>query len=254
MSLHFGTPRQPSDLNSSIDEPSRQGGAKPSRIELTLDPPSKTEKSTIGESSHYIPQRPTGPDDHIKKWYVLRVRYNHDATAYDALSASGLHVFYANHHVVKLIHGKRRKVEAPLLPGLLFAHATKADIEDFMFGTSPMSLHVRFYRDRTRLRTDQGLNPPLTVDDHDMDSFIKICQSGSPYIQVIPDDKQGLIRKGDWVRVTGGDFKGVEGRTAIVKRQRCVLVDLKGVCCVTTAYIPKFLLEVVTGKDEVAYT
>lgn len=200
-------------------------------------------------SSHYIPTRTTTPDDHIKKWYVLRVRYNHDTTAYDALSNSGLDVFYANHHVVKLIHGKRRKVEVPLLPGLLFAHATKADIEDFMFGTSPVSLHVRFYRDRTSLRTEDGLNPPLTVGDHEMDSFIRICQSGNPYIQIIPDDKQNLIRKGDWVRVTGGDFKGVEGRTAIVKRQRCVLVDLKGVCCVTTAYIPKFLLEIVPQEE-----
>lgn len=196
-------------------------------------------------SSHHIPTRAFTHADRIRKWYVLRVRYNHDAPAYDALAASGLDVFYANHRVVKLIHGKRRKVEAPLLPGLLFAHAAKADIEDFMFGTSPMSLHVRFYRDRTRLRSDQGLNPPLTVGDREMDSFIKICQSGNPYIQIIPDDRQNLIRKGDWVRVTGGDFKGVEGRTAIVRRQRCVLVDLKGLCCVTTAYIPKFLLEVV---------
>ena len=238
-------------MNSSIDEITRQGGNEPSRKEPTLIPHPKIEKSALGVTSNYILNKRYSDDEKEDKWYVLRIRYNHDEDAYkELLSAQIKKVYFATHQVVKLVHGKRKKIKAPLIPGLLFAFSSRMDLDYFMFGKSPMAVHVRYYRNRSTGKDEQGYNDPVTVPELEMDSFMKICDADNPYVQVIPPEKQQHIRKGDWVRVIGGPFKDVIGRTAIVKRQRCVLVDLQGICSISTAFITKALLEPLQTKDE----
>lgn len=240
-----------SGMNSSIDEITRQGGKKPSRKEPTLNPPPKTEKSTIGVTSSYILNKRYSEEEKKDKWYVLRIRYNHDEDAYrELLSAQISKVYFATHQVVKLVHGKRKKIKAPLIPGLLFAFSSRKDLDYFMFGNSPMAEHVRYYRNSSMGKDEYGYNDPVTVPDREMESFMKICDAENPYVQVIPSEKQQQIRKGDWVRVIGGPFKDVVGRTAIVKRQRCVLVELQGICSISTAFITKALLEPLPTKDK----
>ena len=69
-------------MNSSIDEITRQGGKEPSRKEPTLNPPPKIEKSALGVTSSYILNKRYSDDEKEDKWYVLRIRYNHDEDAY----------------------------------------------------------------------------------------------------------------------------------------------------------------------------
>ena len=45
------------------------------------------------------------------------------------------------------------------------------------------------------------------------------------------------------VRVIDGDFKGVVGKVARVCGQQRVVVEIKGVCLVSTAYIPSAFIE-----------
>ena len=45
------------------------------------------------------------------------------------------------------------------------------------------------------------------------------------------------------VRVTDGEFKGVEGRVARVSGQQRVVVEVEGVCLISTAYIPSAFIE-----------
>ena len=189
-------------MNSSIDEITRQGGKEPSRKEPTLNPPPKIEKSAIGVTSNYILNKRYSDDEKEDKWYVLRIRYNHDEDAYkELLSAQIKKVYFATHQVVKLVHGKRKKIKAPLIPGLLFAFSSRMELDYFMFGKSPMAVHVRYYRNRSTGKDEQGYNDPVTVPELEMDSFMKICDADNPYVQVIPPEKQQHIRKGDWVRV-----------------------------------------------------
>ena len=83
-------------MNSSIDEITRQGGKEPSRKEPTLNPPPKIEKSALGVTSSYILNKRYSDDEKEDKWYVLRIRYNHDEDAYkELLSAQIKKVYFA---------------------------------------------------------------------------------------------------------------------------------------------------------------
>lgn len=50
-------------------------------------------------------------------------------------------------------------------------------------------------------------------------------------------------RNGDLVRIIEGDFKGIVGRVARVAGQQRVVVELDGICMVTTAYIPSAFIK-----------
>lgn len=61
-------------------------------------------------------------------------------------------------------------------------------------------------------------------------------------VKVVSED-QCHFKSGDLVKVTGGEFKGVVGRVARLGGQQRVVVEVKGVCLVSTAYVPTGLLE-----------
>ena len=59
-------------------------------------------------------------------------------------------------------------------------------------------------------------------------------------------------RSGDNVRIIEGEFKGIVGRVARVAGQQRVVVELDGICMVTTAYIPSaFINEDLEEEGEI---
>lgn len=236
---------------SSADELSPQNGKYPPGTDVTTSSPPKVVKTGVSSSytlnakeEQLTSKEPSNSDEDSKvKWYVLRVRYNNDKKAYNELQKEMEEVFFATRHVTRLIHGKRKKVVVPMLPGLLFVKASRNDILKFRHSSSPMAIYVRFYRNRTEPKSDFGKNPPVTVKDTVMMSFINICKADNIHSRILTEEQRKKIVPGTHVRVIDGFFKGVEGNIIKVNRQRCVLVDIKNVCSIHTAYVPKACLE-----------
>lgn len=128
----------------------------------------------------------------------------------------------------------------PLIPNLLFAHATKKEIDPVL--AAPGNAYLSYYYDHFRINAD-GKNPPLIVPDKQMDNFIRLTSIANDHILFV-DRSQCHFKNGDHVVVTDGDFRGIEGRIARVSRQQRVVVELDGIGCITTAYIPKAFLRV----------
>lgn len=91
-------------------------------------------------------------------------------------------------------------------------------------------------------RDEFGKNPPLIVDYKKMEQFISLTTIMNEHIKIV-DNKACNFKSGDFVRVTDGMFKGIEGRVARVSGQQRVIVELKGLCLVATAYIPTSFIE-----------
>ncbi|MFW5550092.1 MAG: KOW motif-containing protein, partial [Prevotella sp.] len=107
---------------------------------------------------------------------------------------------------------------------------------------SPANAYLSYYYDHFRTDAD-GKNPPLIVPDKQMDNFIHLTSIDNDHILFV-DRSQCHFKSGDHVVVTDGDFRGIEGRIARVSRQQRVVVELDGIGCITTAYIPKAFLRV----------
>ena len=189
----------------------------------------------------------TPPHDNNEnlKWFVLRVSYGRAVKASNLLNENRIKTFNPLHKVVKRVDGKLRRVQLPLLPGLIFAHTEAAILDSIMQEPSIRSL-VSYYYDHFRLAAS-GYNPPLVVPNGPMNSFIKALSADSHDVRVVKPEHVHY-KSGDIVRVTAGEFKGVEGRVARAAGQQRVIITLQSLCLVATAYIPTGCLEIIKPK------
>lgn len=228
--------------------------AKPRRGEV--NPPA------IGFAPNALPEA-NGSDTGVSvgsvntpaEWFVLRITYHRAQKANDMLAANGIKTYMPMKYATKTVNGHQRRVTTPLLPNLLFAHTNYTKLNNLVkrlnstnagpTSGNPGTKLITFYYDH--FHTDNGgKNLPLTVPDGAMQNFIRLTSLTNEHIRAVRTD-QCHYKSGDMVRITDGEFKGICGRVARVAGQQRVVVELKGVCLVTTAYVPSGFIEKKTG-------
>lgn len=239
---------QPHQGGEPIDSPLRSGltsHANPEAQSVATGVSVGNTHSATGETS--TPK--ITPPQFGRKWFVLRVSYGRSIKAEQLLKELGITTYNPLHVVVKMVRGRRRRVQLPLLPGLLFVHAEPTFLDATIKEPAVRAL-LSYYYDHFQ-QTALGNNPPLTVSDSSMQSFIIATTHPDQDVRVV-NPEQVHYKSGDIVRVIAGDFKGVEGRVARTAGQQRVIVQLQGLCLIATAYIPTGCLEIITpaaGKD-----
>lgn len=176
------------------------------------------------------------------EWYVMRATYGREILAYNTIRGNGGTAYIALRHTVKERNGRKHKVVEPLVQQFVFVYATRKEADTFVNDTPGLGF-LTYYYDHFSIGPS-GYNPPLTVPASQMENFIRVTSVDDEHIQTISPD-QIRYKTGDMVRVTAGKFEGVTGKVARINRQNRVVVELKGVCLVATAYIPSYALEVV---------
>ena len=163
------------------------------------------------------------------------------------MQSKGVEVFLPTEMVVRLVKGKRRKLEVSLIPNMFFAYGTEEELKSFVFDNVNLPFlrfYYRFYQEgRLKMKT------PWIVPASQMRSFRIICETRDDNMivstRVIP-----RFQRGDMVRVVEGKFKGVVGRVVKYKAQQRVGMIIDGLVSVATAYVPDAFLErIEEGED-----
>lgn len=178
-----------------------------------------------------------------KQWFVLRVSYGRIDKAKTFVEAKGIESYVPLRYKEVRKQGKKRIIPIPLLPSLIFIHASAEQVEALLHDNKVVSNESRallsYYFDHTiHCQNNPDRNPPLTIQDEAMNNFIRLTSIKNPHI--IPVTSNSIQFKfGDNVVVTEGEFKGVHGKVARIARQQRVVVELFDGCLVATAYVPK---------------
>lgn len=216
-------------------QPSDTGSSCPS-AGLTSCTPSTSDNVRDGVSVENVPNG-------NKLWFVLRVSYGRIDKAKTYVEAKGLECYVPLQYKEVRKQGKKRIIPKPLLPSLIFVHASAEQLEALLHDNKVVSNESRsllsYYFDHTiHLQDNPNLNPPLTIRDEAMNNFIRLTSVKNPHI--IPITSNNILFKlGDNVIVTEGEFKGVHGRVARIAGQQRVVVELFDGCLVATAYVPR---------------
>ena len=153
-------------------------------------------------------------DETNTKWYAARVLYNRVPPIRDRLATDRIEFFVPE-----------------IIGSLVFIKATKEYI-----GTLEQDYFNRMWVYRNPLT-----NTPSPIPDKEMEVFIFVCTAGRRGLTFLGDDKAEYHR-GDRVRVTDGPFKGAEGHIVRIKKDRRLVVTIRGVAAVATTFIhPQFL-------------
>ena len=230
-------------MNTLSNVNDRRGGTKPpydgliSNVILEVQSHQQDENSNTGVSSLYVPF-----ENH--QWFVLRATYNRVEKNIETLEKNVVHVYIPKHYVVQIKNGKKKRVLEPLLPNLVFVYSTQSHLEELFRKENDLN-HLRFYRDKTKDVSQQDeKHPPVVVPYYEMLNFIKLTSVESEHIKLV-EPEHCHYKSGDKVRIVEGDFAGVVGRVARIAGQQRVVVEINGLCMVTTAYIPSAFLEAV---------
>ena len=178
-----------------------------------------------------------------KQWFVLRVSYGRIDKAKTFVEAKGLECYVPLQYKEVRKQGKKRIITTPLLPSLIFVHASEEQVEALLHDNKVVANESRallsYYFNHTIHRQDNpDRNLPLIIRDEAMNNFIRLTSIKNPHI--IPVTSNSIqFKLGDNVVVTEGEFKGVHGRVARIAGQQRVVVELFDWCLVATAYVPK---------------
>ena len=229
-------------MNTLSNVNDRRGGTNPpydgltSNVILEVQSHQQDENSNTGVSSLYVPIE-------NYQWFVLRATYNRVEKDIDTLKKSVAYVYIPKHHVIQNKNGKKKRVLEPLLPNLVFVYSTQSHLEELFRKENDLN-HLRFYRDKTKVVSQQDeKHPPVVVPYYEMLNFIRLTSVESEHIKLV-EPENCHYKNGDKVLIVDGDFTGVEGRVARVAGQQRVVIEMKGVCIVATAYIPSAFLYV----------
>lgn len=169
------------------------------------------------------------------RWYVMRV-YKNERRAEEWLSSpEGLSYFIPKRPAMYSYHGRKVRKQIPVIPGLIFVHASFRQIVTFK---QSCYNGLQFM--------PAGREPDgryLTVREREMDSFMRVCaQSGFGPVFFHHTDEINL-EKGTRVRVHGGLFDKAEGFFVRVagKRSRQLVVMLTGVMAVSASVHAEYL-------------
>lgn len=231
------TTNQPSKADASLynGQPTDTGLSCPS-AGLTSRTPSTSEDTRNGVSVENVPVG-------NKQWFVLRVSYGRIDKAKTFVEAKGIESYVPLRYKEVRKQGKKRIIPIPLLPSLIFIHASAEQVEALLHDNKVVSNESRallsYYFDHTiHCQNNPDRNPPLTIQDEAMNNFIRLTSIKNPHI--IPVTSNSIqFKLGDNVVVTEGEFKGVHGRVARIAGQQRVIVELFDGCLVATAYVPK---------------
>ncbi len=172
----------------------------------------------------------TTNDSAIVRWYVMRA-YKSEKLAEEVLAErSGLKFFVPKHYVMRTFHGRKAKILVPVIPSLVFVHASKESILNFK----------KIYNFLQFVMWEKSTGKEcLVVPDNQMEDFIKVSSAQEDTTTYFKPEEINISR-GTRVRIHGGRFDGVKGVFMQVKgkRNRRLVVMLEGIMAVVAEVDP----------------
>lgn len=170
------------------------------------------------------------------RWYVMRdlKRHNAKLPAYRQLAEEGFRIFTPMRKQLSLRQGKRQLEEVPVIPNLLFVHATRRALDPTVERTP--TLQYRYAR-------GGNFNRPMVVADAEMERFIHAVAVSEKPVYLLPEEITPEMY-GRRIRIVGGPLDGYEGcllttRGSKVKR---LMVEIRGFLGVGVEVNPEYII------------
>ena len=125
--------------------------------------------------------------------------------------------------------------EVPIIPSLILFRSTKTEAEKI---ERKFLNKVMLYREKN----SENKKEPSKISEREVRIFNIVATSGIEGLDFY-DVYNPKFTQGDKFRVIAGPLKGAEGYVVRIKKDHKLYVSIKGLCAVTTGYIPKSFLQ-----------
>lgn len=164
-------------------------------------------------------------EQHNSHWVVVKTKPRAEKKLAQQLQAQGILSFVITYTTLKQWSDRKKKVELPLIPGVVFVAHTPENLLA-LYG---YSLVVGVLNEFGR---------PALVKWHEINNLITLAKAWSGD-RVHLDVGGPSLTTGDWVEVTQGQFKGMRGTLTELKGQHRLVVALEALQWAVTLDISK---------------
>lgn len=171
-----------------------------------------------------------------KVWHAMRATYNRAMLAKELLESKGVRTFVPLRYEMRERPGRKKTRElVPVMRNLIFAYVEPSVIQE-------IKSHTGYLQYITNTRTKEK----ILVPEKQMEQFIAVCGTMNDHLLWLRPEEVDL-KKGQRVRILGGEFEGYEGVFMKVRgaRDRRVVIEIRGVVSVALATVHPSLIETI---------
>ena len=174
--------------------------------------------------------------DNKKSWFAFKIFFGKGQPVKNYFVSNNIeHIYDVARPYWDKKDKKSKFKDVPIIPSLIFSHSTRAEAEE----TERIFLNkVMLYRDKN----EDDVRTPAIIPEREIEIFKIVATSGVEGLDFY-DEYNPKFTQGDKFRVIDGPFKGAEGYVVRIKKDHKLYVSIKGLCAVTTGYIPKAFLQ-----------
>lgn len=161
-------------------------------------------------------------------WFAARTRKGHELSVRDRLQEWGEEHFIPTKRTMRIRGNRRKEVEVPLIPNLIFLRTTKSHACELANGGRLSIFYI----------IDRNTRTLLQVPEKQMDDFMRV-------VDLSPDSlclSELPLALGGRVQVVKGEFAGVEGELLSLPTRTYVVVQIGGGLLAAKVRIPKSYL------------
>lgn len=161
-------------------------------------------------------------------WFPLRVANHRELRIRDELTRLAIEHYLPVKCVQRQYGGHIRRVEVPAI-NIIFVHATQETITQWKMFNGELT-YLR-YKMNMVYDGEAAHAEIMTVPDREMNQFIRVTRHPDERLQYLVYT-DFLDKEGRKVRIIDGDFAGVEGEIKRIRKDRCVVVCIRGIAAV----------------------
>jgi transcription antitermination factor NusG len=110
-------------------------------------------------------------------------------------------------------HGRKKKIESPVLPSMIFVHV---EADDRFAVSNNMKYDVHYLVDR-------NTNSSMVVSDKQMQDFMRVCSAPDVKLECVD------LAVGDRVTIHGGQFDNLQGIVSRHNGKKRFIIVLDGI-------------------------
>lgn len=163
------------------------------------------------------------------RWFAMRATYGRNLMAQKTLELHKIESFVPMRKRTTKI-GRRIKTDLiPVVRDLIFVLGKREEIQDVK-GKIPYLHYIT--------TPSEGRNIPVEVPEEQMQQFMMVCNEMDDKAEIFAGE-EAHFEIGERIRITGGAFKGCEGRLVKIegKRSKRFVVAIEGVIAVAVSGI-----------------
>ena len=173
-------------------------------------------------------------------WFPMRVAHHRELRVRDELQRLNIEHYLPLKWGQRIYGGHIRRVQVPVV-NIIFVHSTQDEITREKMYNEELS-YLRYMMNVCQ--GEESASEIMTVSDREMDDFIKATRHDDDRMRYLAYT-DFIDKEGRRVKVVDGDFAGVEGQIKRIRKDRVVVVCVRGVVAVALQ-IPFSQLEFIT--------